>query len=224
MLNKEQVLKLDLSKLTYLELKKLLPSTKHIKRLPFPLQLRNMKSNLLFSYKLSGCTIEVYDNGLYIYSSNGRETTYAVDRCNTITYSFDTGTQLVDESELGKFKWYIPLAQKGESRLEINSERTLDSIGKKPYENEIWRTNFTVNPFEELEEKRELEQDYARVRKAYTFLTSRQKQAVILYLKNERKSKEQRLNQTELGRQMGISHQVYSKLLKTAFKRLKKYF
>ena len=221
MLNKKET-----EELTYRELKEMLPDTEKYRRIPFPAQLRKSGIKVVLSYGMTDWRIEVYENGLYIYASGGRETAYAVDRCSEIEYRFDEQTTRVAEESFGSCKWYIPLVQKGESRLMVNSDKENERAVEFHIttENEGWTEKYTFNPYEELSELKERLKDGKRIRRAFLRLTERQKQAVKLYLKNEAKSKEERLTQSELGEEMGITQQVYSKLLKAAFFRLKKFF
>ena len=78
--NPSTVIVIDLSTITtYGELKKALPTTGLI-RVPGINQLRR-RATLILRRETGSGTIEIYDNGFFVFEECGRQTVYGVDRC-----------------------------------------------------------------------------------------------------------------------------------------------
>lgn len=68
------------AKLNYAQLKEMFPSTQKIKKLPKARELRGQKIKKVHVFSGLDFTIELFSNGLYIYTRGERTTTYAVDK------------------------------------------------------------------------------------------------------------------------------------------------
>ncbi len=195
---------IDISSITtYGELKALLPST-GTSRVPGINQLRKKAVCLLNKETASG-TIEIFDNGFYIFMECGNWTVYGVDRCEWPSTYTEDGKGGKQPQDFSRFPWELilesagsaRLAHNGESREEYQSEISIDAPES---ENNI---ALSVRPEHEI---REEEEDMAErksvmlsaMKEGIKKLKPRQQEILVLRYGEE-------LTFEEIGKRMGIN-------------------
>ena len=149
---------IDLSKITtYGELKKALPTTGLI-RVPGINQLRR-RATLLLRRETGSGTIEIYDNGFFVFDECGRQTVYGVDRCERPETYNNNGSAGTETPDFEPYPWEMILEAAGAARLAHNSDSRQDyqseiSLDAPASENNI---AFSVMPEDEVREKEEAE-------------------------------------------------------------------
>lgn len=196
---------IDISSITtYGELKALLPST-GTGRVPGFNQLREKAVCLLTRRTASG-TIEIFDNGFYIFAECERETVYGVDRCEwPCTYTED-GKGSKKPLDFSSYPWDLILESAGSARLIHNSDsrevyQGEISIDAPESENNI---ALSVRPEHEI---REEEEDMAErksvmlsaMKEGIKKLKPRQQEILVLRYGEE-------LTFEEIGKRMGITN------------------
>lgn len=212
------------AKLNYAQLKEMFPSTQKIKKLPKARELRGQKIKKVHVFSGLDFTIELFSNGLYIYTRGERTTTYAVDRCGKIVYQFKDGRSVVTDNQYGNCKWYIPLVIKAEERIE-ESIRTTEikkcdyHLNDFDYENSL---ELSVNPEEKIKEINEKlkyqKKVHQTVKSMLGTLTEKQRQVVTMLLKYNG------ITQKEIAKELGVTPAAVTQRLTTAIKNLKKIY
>lgn len=214
---------IDLSNLsTYGELKALLPST-GTNRVPGINQLRKKAVRLLTKETASG-TIEIFDNGFFIFMECGSWTVYGVDRCEWPSTYTEDGKGGKQPQDFSRFPWELILESAGSARLAHNGEsreefQSAISIDAPESENNI---ALSVRPEHEIREEEEEEADrrkerIARLRKCMDKLTDRQREILILYYVEE-------LTQEKIAARLGVRQQSVLDVLKAGRKKMQKNF
>ena len=208
--------------ITYGELKKALPTTGLI-RVPGINQLRH-QATLILSRETGSGSIEIYDNGFFVFEECGRQTVYGVDRCERPeTYNNNGGAGSGDKvPDFGPYPWEMILEAAGAARLAHNSEsregyQSEISLDAPASENNI---AFSVMPEEEAREKEEEEaaRRYEMIRKlgsGLEVLKPRQREIILLrYV--------EKLTFEEIGERMNISKGTAHTNLERALKKVQK--
>ena len=216
-------LSVDISALTFAQLKTLLPDTKG-RMLPTVRALRESDTRVLAIVETRDGVLTVFRNGFFMYETkNGHATVYAVDRCARIVLNPMTGgeTSALEETSFGDCPWPKVLEFAANERIVSNINRdarrqevlSLDAI------DEDWDTRLTTQPdFErQLEEEEALTKDSEKIRTALAHLTDRQREVIRLYYFDE-------LNQEEIASKLKITQQATSKALNQAIQRIKNVF
>ena len=150
------------------------------KKLPGRKELRDSGAKIV----ASGEGIEVYENGFIFYKEGCRETVYAVDRIDHITYYFADGYKTIGKEELDEMPWDVPIIVVCGMRIDANkfSER---------FSKEISWEDVGEPVVPSYEEKRLEEMDHTdKLATMYHFLsecTERQQQIVRMYLLGKKK-------------------------------------
>ena len=216
---------IDLSAITtYGELKKALPTTGLI-RVPGINQLRRQATPLLRRETGSG-SIEIYDNGFFVFEECGRQTVYSVDRCERPETYNNNGCACGggEAPDFEPYPWEMILEAAGAARLAHNSESREDyqseiSLDAPASENNI---AFSVMPEDVVQEKEEEEAARRRemIRKmgnGLEALKPRQREIIMLrYV--------EKLTFEEIGERMntskGTAHTNLERALKKAQKKI----
>ena len=206
---------------TYGELKNALPSTGH-GRVPGFNQLRARAVCLLSKETASG-TIEIFDNGFYIFRECKRETVYGVDRCEWPSTYTEDGKGSKEPLDFSPYPWEMILESAGSARLAHNGESREEyqgeiSINAPESENNI---ALSVKPEHEI---REEEEDMAewhaakacRMKGILADLTEKQLEAITL-------KRAQGLTQEQIADVMGISRAAVRKHLGYAEKKINQF-
>ena len=214
---------IDLSTITtYGELKKALPTTGLI-RVPGINQLRR-RATLILRRETGSGTIEIYDNGFFVFEECGRQTVYGVDRCERPeTYNNNGSTGAGDEApDFEPFPWEMILEAAGAARLAHNSDSRQDyqseiSLDAPASENNI---AFSVMPEDEVREKEEAEAARRRemirsMGRGLEMLKPRQREIIILRYVEQ-------LTFEEIGERMNISKGTAHTNLERALKKAQK--
>lgn len=210
---------IDLSNIsTYGELKALLPST-GTGRVPGINQLRK-KAMCLLSKKTASGTVEIFDNGFYIFRECERETVYGVDRCEWPSTYTEDGKGSKKPLNFSPYPWDLILESAGSARLVHNSDSREAyqgeiSIDAPESENNI---ALSVRPEHEI---REEEEDMAewrtakakRMKEILADLTEKQLEAITL-------QRVQGFTQEQIAKVMGISRAAVRKHLGYAEKKI----
>ena len=216
---------IDLSAITtYGELKKALPTTGLI-RVPGINQIRRQATPLLRRETGSG-SIEIYDNGFFVFEECGRQTVYGVDRCERPETYNNNGCACGggEAPDFEPYPWEMILEAAGAARLAHNSESREDyqseiSLDAPASENNI---AFSVMPEDVVQEKEEEEAARRRemIRKmgnGLEALKPRQREIIMLrYV--------EKLTFEEIGERMntskGTAHTNLERALKKAQKKI----
>lgn len=195
---------IDISSITtYGELKALLPST-GTSRVPGINQLRKKTVCLLTKETASG-TIEIFDNGFFIFMECGNWTVYGVDRCEWPSTYTEDGKGGKQPQDFSRFPWELILESAGSARLAHNGEsreeyQSAISIDAPESENNI---ALSVRPEHEI---REEEEDIAErksvmlsaMKEGIKKLKPRQQEILMLRYREG-------LTFEEIGKRMGIT-------------------
>jgi RNA polymerase sigma factor (sigma-70 family) len=216
---------IDLSAITtYGELKKALPTTGLI-RVPGINQLRR-RATLLLRRETGSGSIEIYDNGFFVFEECGRQTVYGVDRCERPETYNNNGCACGggEAPDFEPYPWEMILEAAGAARLAHNSESREDyqseiSLDAPASENNI---AFSVMPEDVVQEKEEEEAARRRemIRKmgnGLEALKPRQREIIMLrYV--------EKLTFEEIGERMntskGTAHTNLERALKKAQKKI----
>ena len=213
---------IDLSNLsTYGELKALLPST-GTSRVPGINQLRKKAVCLLNKETASG-TIEIFDNGFYIFMECGNWTVYGVDRCEWPSTYTEDGKGGKQPQDFSRFPWELILESAGSARLAHNGEsreeyQSAISIDAPESENNI---ALSVRPEHEIREEEEdmalwREAQKEHMKTAISKLTEKQRTIMVL-------DRVEKLTQEQIAERMGISRRTLREHLEAIEKKLDKY-
>jgi len=214
---------IDLSAITtYGELKKALPTTGLI-RVPGINQLRR-RATLLLRRETGSGSIEIYDNGFFVFEECGHQTVYGVDRCERPeTYNNNGSTCGGDEApDFEPYPWEMILEAAGAARLAYNGESREDyrseiSLDAPASENNI---AFSVMPEDVVQEKKEEEaarrcEMIWKLGSGLEALKPRQREIIMLrYVKQ--------LTYEEIGERMNISKGTAHTNLERALKKAQK--
>ena len=232
---------------TFKELKKIVGSTKGMKKLPTEKALRESKEEIVFDGDVADAHFTIYRNGLFIYSRDGHGTVYAVDRCTEIeypctydeefganatagrTHRFSTDRQgrrcliiCVPEQEYMDKPWTMPLDVIGSHRLDHNQESREESHCDFSLDNDggDWEQNACAPDFvDELEEKDEESELLKMLAEAQEGLTDCQKKAIQLRFFTKTG---ENMTQSEMAGQMGCSQPMARNHLEAALKKIRK--
>ena len=212
---------IDLSGITtYGELKNALPSTGH-GRVPGFNQLRGRAVCLLSKETASG-TIEIFDNGFYIFRECKRETVYGVDRCEWPSTYTEDGKGSKEPLDFSPYPWEMILESAGSARLAHNGESREEyqgeiSINAPESENNI---ALSVKPEHEIQEE---EEDMAErkavmlsmLKEGLKHLKPHQREILVLRYG-------EKLTFEEIGKRMGITKGTAHTNCERALKRAQK--
>ena len=206
---------------TYGELKNALPSTGR-GRVPGINQLRD-KAVCLLSKKTASGTVEIFDNGFYIFMECERETVYGVDRCEWPSTYTEDGKGSKKPLDFSPYPWDLILESAGSARLAHNADsrevyRGEISIDAPESENNI---ALSVRPEHEIREEEDetaaLRRERNRgVAQEYAHLRDDQKELIDLYFVR-------RMKQEDIAKLLGITQGRVSRRIATIQKRLKKF-
>lgn len=217
-------MKIDFNKLTYLQLKELLHSTNIIKKFPRAKALRKQNVKTLYEFIHSDFKIELFANGLYIYTRGKRCTTYAVDRCGKIIYQFQNGRSVLTDEQYGNCKWYIPLFIKAEERIEQNAAACESKACEYRFIDDDYEYSkeLAYDPEQDMVETEERlkrrKTARSKLHAAMTVLTDKQREIIELMLKNDN------ITQSEMAIKLGIVQSAVSDRINNAIARMKNYF
>ena len=212
---------IDLSTITtYGELKKALPTTGLI-RVPGINQLRR-RATLLLRRETGSGTIEIYDNGFFVFEECGRQTVYGVDRCESPETYNNNGSAGTEAPDFEPYPWEMILEAAGAARLAHNSDSRQDyqseiSLDAPASENNI---AFSVMPEDEVREKEEAEAARRRemirsMGRGLEMLKPRQREIIMLRYVEQ-------LTFEEIGERMNISKGTAHTNLERALKKAQK--
>ena len=209
------------SSTTFGELRNMLPSTGN-RRVPGVKQLRG-KADLLLKKETASGTIEIFDNGFFIFEECGKSTVYGVDRCASMkTYDSYAKSEMTDE--LDPYPWDLILESAASARLGHNAESREQSQSEISIDAEESQSNpaLSVRPEHEVKEEEEAAAEMraakiARMKKAMEKLTDRQREIMSLY-------HIQKLTQEEIAAKLGIRQQSVLDVLKAGKRKIQKYF
>ena len=212
-------MKID-SSTTFGELRNALPSTGN-RRVPGVKQLRG-KADLLLKKDTASGTIEIFDNGFFIFEECGKSTVYGVDRCASMkTYDRYAKNEMTDE--LDPYPWDLILESAAAARLDHNAESREQSQSEISIDAEESQNNPALSVRPEHEIREEDEQiamlRLARKRKlkeALKKLTEKQREIMIM-------DRVEKLTQEQIAARMGISRRTLREHLGAIEKKLKKY-
>lgn len=233
------------NKTTFMELKKLVGSTKELAKLPTAKELHSSDEEIVFEGDVAGAHFIIYKNGLFIYSRNGHATVYAVDRCTEIEYpcvyadegglnvtagcehrvKTDRNNQkhlimIVPETEYMNGPWAMPLDVIGTHRLDHNMDSREENRSKFSLNNDgtDWENKAITRNFTEVQEEEEREAELCRkLAEAKKKLTDKQKE-VIQHAFYEDPDQ----TQAEMARKMNCSQPMVHKHLDAALRNLRK--
>ena len=176
-------MKID-SNTTFGELRNALPSTGN-RRVPGVKQLRG-KADLLLKKDTASGTIEIFDNGFFIFDECGKSTVYGVDRCASMkTYDSYAKSGMTDE--LDPYPWDLILESAASARLGHNFESREQSQSEISFDAEESQNNpaLSMRPEHEIREEEEAAVKYRRDKyqkmgSIYEGLTEKQRQAIVL--------------------------------------------
>ena len=208
------------SSTTFGELRNMLPSTGN-RRVPGVKQLRG-KADLLLKKDTASGTIEIFDNGFFIFEECGKSTVYGVDRCASMkTYDSYAKSEMTDE--LDPYPWDLILESAASARLGHNFESREQNQSEISIDAEESQNNsaLSVRPEHEIREEEE-EQTLRRssrnqaIAKEYASLREDQKEMIDLYFVK-------RMRQEDIAKLLGITQSRVSRRITTIEKRLKKF-
>ena len=216
-------LSVDISTLTFAQLKALLPGTEG-RKFPTVKALRESDTQVLTLVKTKDGTLTVFRNGFFMYETkSGHATVYAVDRCSSIvlTPTGDAPISVLDETNFGDCSWPKILEFVASERItnNINRDARRQEVLSLDVLDEDYDTWLTVQPEMEmrLEEEDASLEESERLRTALTQLTKRQREVIRLYYFDG-------LTQEEIALKLQITQQATSKVLKQAYKTIKDVF
>ena len=212
-------MKID-SSTTFGELRNALPSTGN-RRVPGVKQLRG-KADLLLKKDTASGTIEIFDNGFFIFEECGKSTVYGVDRCASMkTYDRYAKNEMTDE--LDPYPWDLILESAAAARLDHNAESREQSQSEISIDAEESQNNpaLSVRPEHEIREEEEerTSQRIARckaIAKEYESLREDQKEMIKLYFVKK-------MRQEDIANLLGIDRTSVTRRIATIRKHFSKY-
>lgn len=213
---------IDLSGIaTFGELKALLPST-GTGRVPGFNQLRERAVCLLSKETASG-TIEIFDNGFYIFRECERETVYGVDRCEWPSTYTEDGKGSKKPLDFSPYPWELILESAGSARLAHNADSREEYRGEISIDTPESENNIalSVRPEHEIREEEEgmAEWHAAKIKTmkaALEKLTEKQRSIMML-------DRVDGLTQEQIAERLGISRRTLREHLEAIEKKLNKY-
>ena len=183
--------------------------------------IREHADEIRYSEELGDCHIDVYNNGFYTYTKDGRMSILRVDGCTKIHYMFATGeSEPIEEEEYIDSPYVIALAANGERQWIINEQKRHVYRTKKSTDVEDKETveaqsvpDFSDTLIETEYVKEMTPKLYAAMRE----LTEQQRRAVELRYFQE-------MSRADIARVMGISEESVKTHLSRALKKMRKDF
>lgn len=195
---------------TLRELLSMVPDATNCK-VPTPRALRE-HTVMLIHLDFADGTLEVYENGFFIYTVGRRQTVGRVHECDgSYYYEFVNG----EKSVISRDAWLnapfpVRLAIEGDRRLEMNADRRA-----RKYMRSYDAFDFEPEAFLHSDDNIESYADNAAIREALCALTPNQCEIIELIFN-------QGYSQTDVARMKGCSKPSVSESLERARKRLKK--
>ena len=212
-------MKID-SSTTFGELRNALPSTGN-RRVPGVKQLRG-KADLLLKKDTASGTIEIFDNGFFIFEECGKSTVYGVDRCASMkTYDSYAKSEMTDE--LDPYPWDLILESAASARLGHNAESREQSQSEISIDAEESQNNpaLSVRPEHEIrggEEEMEMLRlaKKQKLQNALKKLTDKQRKIMMM-------DRVEKLTQEQIAERMGISRRTLREHLEAIEKKLNRF-